>query len=270
MAGKLAATPLRDADLQSDAVLLVGHGTRDPAGTEEFFQLASVLAERLAPLPVEGCLLEFQHPTIPEAWRTLVRRGAKQIRVAPLLLFAAGHARSDIPDAVAACAAETPGVCYSQCGPLSRAPTIVALLSSRIRQAADREAIPVDDSVALVMVGRGSYDPCAKADMRVLGEIVARRCEMPHHAVGFYAMAEPRLPGVLGEVAGRSGIRTVIVQPHLLFQGRLYDAIAAQVAEASQRHPQVRFVVADYLGPTAEVAEALVRRGFAERPDSLT
>ncbi|WP_286177758.1 sirohydrochlorin chelatase [Rhodopirellula sp. JC639] len=236
--------------------MLVGHGTRDPEGTAEFFQLASVLARRMVPVPVEGCLLEFQHPTIPEAWQTLVRRGAKRICVAPLLLFAAGHARSDIPDAVAACAAETPGVMSVQSGPLSRAPTIVELLACRIQEATPQ----ADDSVGLLMVGRGSYDPCAKADMRVLGEIVARRCGIGQHAVGFYAMAEPKVPETLDELAARPGIQTVIVQPHLLFQGRLYDAIGTQVREASQRHPDVRFVVGDYLGPTPEVAEALMRR----------
>ena len=59
----------------ADGVLLIGHGTRDAEGTREFFELASVLSKRLAPTPVEGCLLEFQRPTIDEAWQTLVDSG---------------------------------------------------------------------------------------------------------------------------------------------------------------------------------------------------
>ena len=227
------------ASTRRSGILLVGHGTRDREGTREFFQLASVLAERLSPLPVEGCLLEFQHPTIPEAWQTLIQRGVNDICVAPLLLFAAGHARGDIPEVVFACAAMSPQVTYSQSGPLSRAPTIVELLVKRISQAAHQASVRIDDSVTLVMVGRGSYDPCAKADMQVLGEIVARRSGCDHHAVGFYAMAEPRLPDVLDRVALRSGANCVIVQPHLLFQGRLYDAIEQQVREAPLRHPRI-------------------------------
>ena len=253
---------------QPDGLLLVGHGTRDPDGTREFFELASVLARRLAPTPVQGCLLEFQHPTIPEAWQTLVQGGARHIRVAPLLLFAAGHARTDIPDAVAACASTTPGVRYSQSGPLSRAPSIIDLLAKRLTQATQNADLALDDSVALVTVGRGSYDPCAKADMRVLGEIAAHRCGFSAHAVGFYAMAEPRLPEVLDDVATSPAVRSVIVQPHLLFQGRLYDAIVKQVAEAGRRHPGTRFVVGDYLGPTDEVADALARRALSLSPGS--
>ena len=245
-------------------LLLVGHGTRDRRGTQEFFQLASTLEEKVAPTPVQGCLLEFQHPTIPEAWNALVDRGVQHVRVCPLLLFAAGHARTDIPEAIAACATTTPSVRFSQSGSLSRAPSIISALSCRVAQAAGDRPAAVDDSVALVMVGRGSYDPCAQADMRVLGEVVARRCGIRQHAVGFYAMADPKLPDVLDQVAGRRGIRSVIVQPHLLFQGRLYDAIGRQVDEASRRHRGVAFTLGGYLGPSNEVADALIRRAVAD------
>ena len=251
---------------RDDGLLLVGHGTRDPAGTREFFQLASLLADRLKPMAVEGCLLEFQRPTIREAWQTLVDHGARRIRVAPLLLFAAGHARSDIPEALLACQAETPHIRYTQSGPLSRAPSIIDLLVNRITESATASNLIIDDSVGLVTVGRGSFNPCAEADMRILGEIVARRLGFSHHAVGFYAMAQPRLPEVLDRIVEQSEVRSVIVQPHLLFQGRLYDAIRRQVGEASERHQGIQFVVGDYLGPVTEVADALARRALSKPP----
>ncbi len=238
-------------------VLLIGHGTRDEAGTREFFELAGQLRRQLDPLPVQGCLLEFQEPTIQQAWRRLTRDGVGHVQIAPLLLFAAGHARSDIPDEVARCSASTPGVSFHQCGPLSRAPEIIGLLVERIRSNLGRRWRPGD---ALVMVGRGSYDPCAQADMRVLGEVVARRVKAPEHAVAFYAMAEPKLPAVLDEIASRPGVKRVVVQPHLLFQGRLFDAIGRLVSEAAGRNPEVQFSLGDYLGPNAPVAAALVRR----------
>ncbi|MCO8122390.1 sirohydrochlorin chelatase [Stieleria sp. TO1_6] len=245
---------------QPDGILLIGHGTRDAEGTREFFQLADLLAKCLYPHPVAGCLLEFQQPTIAEGWRSLVDQGVRHVRVAPLLLFAAGHARQDIPRAIVACAAETPGVTHSQSGPLSRAPSIIRLLGDRIEQAAAESDMSLGRETALVAVGRGSYDPCAQADMQVLGQVVARRAGLIHHAVGFYAMAQPRLPDVLDRVASRPEVRQVIVQPHLLFQGRLYDAIVQQVDQAAQRHRQVRFVVGRYLGPNEAVAQAVARR----------
>ena len=168
-----------------DGVLLIGHGTRDVDGTREFFELAGLLSDRLAPFPVEGCLLEFQSPTIPEAWRSLVGQGVKHVRVTPLLLFAAGHAKDDIPELIGQCAESTPGVTHAQTRALSRAPEIVDLLSARVSEVAKTADVTLDDAVAVVFVGRGSYDPCAQADMRILAEIVARRLNTGHHAVGF-------------------------------------------------------------------------------------
>ena len=89
-------------------VLLVGHGTRDEVGTQQFFELSEKLQQHLPSMQVQPCLLEFQQPTIPEAWNRLVSQGVSEIRVAPLLLFAAGHAKQDIPDLVQKCQAETP------------------------------------------------------------------------------------------------------------------------------------------------------------------
>ncbi|OYP38283.1 hypothetical protein CGZ80_02450 [Rhodopirellula sp. MGV] len=242
-------------------MLLVGHGTRDPNGTTQFFELVEILRQRIAPVDLEGCLLEFQHPTIEEGWERLVQRGAKAICIAPLLLFAAGHARNDIPEIVDRCAAKTPGVAHQQCGPLSRCPQVIDVLRQRIESVAG-DSSP-DDSTALVMVGRGSYDVCATADMRVLSEIVAFHAGYANRAVGFYAMAEPRLPGILDQVASDPKIKRVIVQPHLLFQGRLYDSIGQLVDDARQRHPGVEFRLGDYLGPTEQIAGAIAFRALS-------
>ena len=240
-------------------VLLVGHGTRDATGTRQFFELSKRLAETLSPTPVEPCLLEFQEPTIPMAWDRLVQHGVQHVQVAPLLLFAAGHAKQDIPDLVAECQARTPSVTVSQSGPLSRHESIVDLLLARIEAAFES----VDESpreTALVMVGRGSYDPCAQADMRVLTEIIKRRTDYAHVTTAFYAMAEPKLPDVLDQVASIESVKRVLVQPHLLFEGRLFQAIQRQVTEAAERTPTVSFTTANYLGPESNVALAIAAR----------
>ena len=236
-------------------VMLVGHGTRDETGTQQFFELGERLAEAMGEMPVVACLLEFQEPTIPQAWDQLVQRGVQHIHVAPLLLFAAGHAKRDIPDLIAQC--QTPSITCDQSGPLSRHASIIELISQRIsKTCGDRNP----ETTALVMVGRGSYDPCAQADMRVLTAVVAARNRFAHVATAFYAMAQPKLPDVLDRVAGLDEIETVVVQPHLLFEGRLYQAIKKQVAEAAERSKTVNFLTGDYLGPEPQVAQAIIGR----------
>lgn len=243
----------------ASAVILVGHGTKDLVGTAQFFELGERLAERLKPQMVEASLLEFQRPTIPEAWSRLVERGAEHIHVAPLLLFAAGHAKQDIPEIVAECQATTPGIAYDQSRPISRHRSIVDLVTARIHSTLLADSSD-GERIALVMVGRGNRDPCAQADMRLLSEVVSRRIDVADVFTAFYAMAEPALPAVLLAVATSGNYDRVIVHPHLLFTGRLFEAISRQVEEASEQCPRVRFQLSGYLGPDRLVADAIADR----------
>lgn len=244
---------------RSDGVLLIGHGTRDSIGTDQFFQLGQMLANRLAPVAVATCLLELQSPTIAQGWTRLVDQGVQRIRAVPLLLFAAGHAKSDIPDALATCQIATPHIQCDQSLPLSRASELVALSLRRVDETICHWQLQPRSS-ALVMVGRGSHDPCAQADMRVLTECVASRRSFKIRKTAFYAMATPKLPETLDRIAASGDVSDVVIQPHILFEGSIHQSILAIVAEARQRHPSIRFWCSGYLGPEPELVTALVRR----------
>ncbi len=261
---------LNIADTESlppdSGLMLVGHGTRDERGTVEFFRLAGLLRRVIHPIPLAECLLEFQEPTIAQAWKSLSGQGLRHVRVVPLLLFAAGHAKQDIPTAVAEAARSMPGptVTSDQCRPISRQAALVELVDDRLRQTlAKIGSADINSSnhpIAVIMVGRGSYDPCAKADMRVLTEVVSYRHPPVRFETAFYAMAEPKLPQVIDRVAVTGRFGTIVVQPHLLFMGRLYEAIEGQVEQARSRYPEIDFIVGDYLGPVDAVARAIANR----------
>ncbi|TWU34180.1 Sirohydrochlorin cobaltochelatase [Novipirellula aureliae] len=243
-------------------VLLVGHGTRDAQGTKQFFDLGELLKMELTGFCVEPCLLEFQSPTIPDAWDRLLERDIKRICVAPLLLFAAGHAKQDIPEIVMELHDRTPDVEVTQARPISRQSAMIELACAHLRHAMDKQQWSAD-AVTLVTVGRGSYDPCAQADMRVLGSIVASKLSVGDHHNAFYAMAEPKLPDVLDLIARlRPGGSTnsILVHPHLLFDGRLYQAIQRQVNEFRDRHPEIPIHLSSYLGADKLVAQAMADR----------
>lgn len=264
-------SPSDAAILPSDSgVLLIGHGTRDEDGHREFLRLGAGLAEALAPLPVELSLLELQPPRIADAWDRLVASGVRQVLAAPLLLFAAGHAKSDIPDELAACQSRHPGIAWSLARPLSRAPELIQLVARRWWQAID-DAGADPDQTAVIVVGRGSHDPCAQADLRVLAECVRRRCPVRRVAIAFYAMAEPKLDQAIAAVVADPEVRHVIIQPHLLFQGAIHRALLDQVAAARARNPDQHFTTAGYLGPDPLVVAALIRRiaGVASRPTGV-
>ncbi|MGI9466885.1 MAG: sirohydrochlorin chelatase [Rubripirellula sp.] len=240
-------------------ILLVGHGTRNADGTRQFFELQKHLRDFVAPAPVTAGLLEFQSPSIPEAWDELLSQGVTHIHVAPLLLFAAGHAKQDIPDILTECQAGNPHVTFDQSRPLSRHSAIINLAKQRLDTAlASCQHAP--ERTAVIMVGRGSHDPCAKADMLVLSEIIGRRSFVAEVITTFYAMTEPRLPDTLEAVAASGRFDTVVVQPHLLFEGRLNQAILNQTKAAADRHSSLQWLTSGYLGPDPLLADAIANR----------
>jgi sirohydrochlorin ferrochelatase len=100
--------------------------------------------------------------------------------------------------------------------------------------------------MALVLVGRGSYDESATAEMHELARLrhdlaVSRTTE-----VCFLAMASPRLEKTLATVAAR-GFQRVVVQPHLLFAGDLADTLQRSVAEMRLQAPNQEWLLAPLL-----------------------
>ncbi len=253
---------------KSRGVLLIGHGTRDTIGTDQFFELSNRLAFAVDPMPVKAALLEFQQPTISQAWQALAELGIRHIHVAPLLLFAAGHAKQDIPQLIDQCSAATPEITYDQSLPLSRHQAIVDLVVQRVQQVLSGSVNQPDSATrmaslsntALVMVGRGSRDPCAQADLRVLAELIDHRLGVAETLTSFYAMAEPKFADQLQRVAASGRFEMIMVHPHLLFAGRLYQAIVDQTDEVAKAFPAIQFVIGQYLGPDQQVARAIADR----------
>jgi len=240
-------------------LLLVGHGSREQSGVCEFLATSRLVAAMDERLTVEPCFLEFAEPAIADGFRALVRRGTRRIVVVPVLLFAAGHAKRDIPAAVAAAAAAETGVVVVQSDHLGCHEAILELSRLRYDEAIAEHSGADDGDTMLVMVGRGSHDPQATAEMRRLVELRAPAARMRRARACFVAMAEPRLTDVLDQ-AVTCGAKHIVVQPHLLFGGVLVDRIRQTVEEFAARYPRLRWVTARHLGPSELVARAILCR----------
>jgi sirohydrochlorin cobaltochelatase len=240
-------------------ILLVGHGTVETAGVEEFHRLTQLVASQCGGLPVETCFLEKAEPTLAEGVARLVHRGTDNIVVMPLLLFAAGHAKRDIPLSVARAVAGHPGVTARIATPLGCHRQIVALSARRYDEAvAGHRGVPPEQT-ALLLIGRGSSDQDATDAFRQLACLRGQAISPIRVEACFLAMAEPSLPTALANLANGS-YRRVVLQPHLLFRGRLLADLTAQVEAVAAAVPECQWLVAGHLGPAQLVAEATVDR----------
>lgn len=265
-ANNSAAAPVSRPDRRGPGLLLIGHGTREHAGVEEFLSAAKQIGAMVAPLPTEACFLELAEPTIDAAVARLAAAGVGELLVAPLILFAAGHAKRDIPAAVAAAAARHSVVVAEQLPPLGCRPELSALSARRYREAVGvengRGGEIGPEQTALLMVGRGSNDPEATAEMHRFAKLRHEAAPTARLEVGFTAMAEPSLDTAL-ETVGRLPVRRVVVQPHLLFTGQLLEKVRAGVAAAAERFPDRQWIVTGHLGPEPEITAAIASDIFS-------
>jgi len=239
----------------ASGVLVIGHGTADPVGAGECRQIAAAVAGLLPDAAVELGFLEVIAPSIEQAVARLAARGCRQVVAAPLLLFA---------EAVAAAAAAH-GIEIRQAAAFGTVAEIVEASRVRRRQAlAGRGEIPPGETV-LVMVGRGSSDPTALAQLREFaaatldGDAAFAPVRVEY---GFVAAARPSLDDALAAAADlrRGAVRRIVVQPHLLFRGHVEDQVADAVAAAQVRRPDLDWIQVARLGADPLVAGGLVRR----------
>lgn len=252
----------RESWPRETGLLVVGHGTADPVGAAETRQVAELAREVLIDVPVELGFLEVIGPTIDDGLARLAAAGCRQVVAAPLLLFSAGHAKRDVPEAIASSAAAR-GLRVAQAAPLGDHPAIVELSRRRRREAEAALSSIAAAETAVVFIGRGASDPTALLQLQGFARLTMAGAEAPGHlGFGFVAAAQPTLAEALVAAADPScvGVRRILVQPHLLFRGHVEEQVTAAVDEARQRHSGHEWVQVARLGADPLVARAVVDR----------
>ena len=241
-------------------VLVCGHGSRNRVAVEEFARLAEALRAALAPVPLEYGYLEFARPILRDGLEALRLQGVCHVLAVPAMLFAAGHAKNDIPSVLNTYAAET-GLRIDYGRELGVDRRMILAAGARIREAlerddADRRAsdqapIPLHETL-LVVVGRGSSDPDANSNVSKVTRMLVEGFgfgwgETLYSGVTF-PLVEPGLRAVV-----RLGYRRIIVIPYFLFSGVLVSRIRQHTQKVAIDHPEIRFLEASYLGDHPQV-----------------
>lgn len=237
------------------ALVIIGHGTRDPQGVAEFRQLVDQVAAAAPEWIVEPCFLELAEPDVAVGLDNAVERGGECVVALPLLLFAAGHAKRDVPELLDAARRRHSGVDFRPAAHLGCHPKLIELSVERYRQLG---TFPAADTL-LLLIGRGSHDASANAEMARFARL---RCEaepVGWHEVAFTAMAEPSLERAIPVVAAMP-FSQVVVQPHLLFSGELVERLRATVKLAAVQFPAKTWSLAEHLGPALPLVAAVLDR----------
>ncbi|HEX6417901.1 MAG TPA: sirohydrochlorin chelatase, partial [Acidimicrobiales bacterium] len=264
-------------------LLLIGHGSRDPAAAQEFAHLIALVEARLDGPRVAGGFLELAEPPVDDALDGLVVGGALDVVAVPYVLFGAGHLKDDGPAVLGRARRRHPGVRFRLGRDLGIHPAVLDVAEERSRQAlarlpvaADAAAAPRraatpgngggpaagDADLAVVLVGRGSTDPDACADLVKFARLLGDGRGLGLVEAAFVGMSRPSVEDALDRCR-RLGARRVAVVPLFLFSGVLVDRIADRAATWAVAHPGVDVAVGEPLGPHPRLADLAVER-FAE------
>lgn len=239
------------------AILLCGHGSRDVQAIEEFERLAKHIKERLPERRVTHGFLEFARPTIGTQLDMLRDEGVREIEAVPGMLFAAGHAKNDIPSVLNNYMANNQAINIGYGRELAIDPMLLRAATERIESALN-DNVPRAETL-LMVVGRGTSDSDANGNIAKIARMLWEGMGFGWAEVSYSGVTEPRVQPALERVV-RLGFRRIVVFPYFLFTGilvkRIYDAADAVQAE----HPEIEIINAPYLNDHALVIDTVLAR----------
>ena len=237
-------------------LVAVAHGSQDPRASATVGELMAMVADRaarrgLGAPDLRTAYLGHAPPSLPQVMSTI--EPGRRVRVLPLLLTAAYHAKADIPRLLTRVASDFPRLEVSYGDTLGPHPRLLRALERRLA-----EEDPDGDRArtGVVLAAAGSSDPEANA---TIGRLAAQWQARAGWLAVRPAYASAADPSPAAAVTGllRAGVPRVVVATYLLAPGLFADRIRTSSLAAGA------IAVSPALGACAEVADVLLDR-FAE------
>ena len=114
-----------------DAILLVGHGSREPQAARAMEAIVRELASTSAARIVQPCFLQFATPTVPQAVGRCAELGARHIVAVPYFLHQGLHVLRDLPALIRQATLDYPGTAITVAEPFGSHPSLASAVLDR-------------------------------------------------------------------------------------------------------------------------------------------
>ncbi|MBB4843806.1 sirohydrochlorin cobaltochelatase [Paucibacter oligotrophus] len=244
--------------MSDTTILLVGHGSRERAGNDEIEHFTAHWREQHPAWRIELCFIEFAEVELEEGLERAAQ-GAGRVIVAPLILNAAGHVRTEIPGHIARARLRWPQVQFDYAPHLGACEPVLQILLRQLRACMQSLDMPDPRNTGVILLGRGSSDRQANGEVAKLARWIWEEGEHELVDIAFTGITHPRLElAVQRQVA--LGMKQIIVLPYYLFTGTLMQRIQRQMQHLAQQYPQIRFAHGRYFGFEPEIGRLLSER----------
>ena len=110
---------------------------------------------------------------------------------------------------------------------------------------------------ALLVMVHGSPRPVANEDVYAVVDIVCERGVYPIVEVGFMECNDPTIPAAIDSCVAQGAARVIAV-PYFLHTGNhVAEDLPSLLEEAQVRHTEVEFLMGDYIGHDALLADVI-------------
>lgn len=244
--------------MEKEGILLCGHGSRRQAGIDAFKKLVEILRERYAAYEVDYGFLEFAHPVYEAAVERLYHKGVRKIYALPVILFAGGHAKNDIPYEMNTIQTYYHDLSIIMGRPIGASSFLVDLAKKRLEEA-EQQAEPVQrQDTCLLVIGRGTTDPDSNSDVHKLMSMLWEGMDYGFGTVAYSGTARPQIPEAL-QMTDKLPFKRIISVPFFFFTGVLLERIYQQIEDFSKQSDK------EFLAAGAFGHDELILKAFDER-----
>lgn len=239
--------------------MLVGHGSREAAGNQQFYEFVDAVRQAAPERLIESCFIELAEPDVPTGLTACVERGASEVVVVPLTLLAAGHAKLEVPEHIAEARRQHRKVQFHYGRHLGIHPLVLDILAQRLQEL-EAAAPPLERSQCwLLVVGRGSSDPDANGDLFKAARLAWEGRGFGGLEVGFSGVTTPSFTDAIHRCV-RLGARRVYILPYFLFTGVLIQRMQRQTQELQAQYPEVELCFGGHFGAHPKLVELVFER----------
>ena len=240
-------------------IMICGHGSRNKFAMQEFSQIAQKLKNIYKQIPVEYGYLEFADPVIAKGLDRLREKRVNKCLAVPGMLFAAGHAKDDIPCVLNTYQEKYPEMKIKYGRELGLDTRMIRAAGERIKEVIDDNNQTEMSETMLMVVGRGTSDPDANSNVNKIMRMLWEGFGFGWAEVCYSGVTFPLVPPAL-EHATKLGYKRIVVFPYFLFTGVLVKRIYAQTDEAAEKNKNIEFIKAPYLADHELVIDTLKER----------
>ena len=242
--------------LDTPAYLLITHGSRDKRSQLALKHLTQLIRMQIESQPdarayliVNTATLEFNsvplHQQIQQFAQDALALGYQELQLLPLFLLPGVHVTEDLPDGSAFAQTQIgQEISITQLPCLGTNTDLVKLWKNRLATI---------DADAIILLSHGTR--------RLEGNRVVEAIAQQLGALTAYCSRSPSLDNCVTMLA-EVECKTIVILPHILFNGAIMDVINSQVIRLQQQLPQVQLILEQPLGATVDLAQLIV--------DSLT